>query len=144
MSYWKRHICEVHGHIIEGRLGWLGGETVILDGKPVSSEPLAALRQAAHFFELMDEAGKPRNAEVHFRSRHGGLNSVMVVSIDGVQRANVPPAADDAGLRRVCRYCGYSLDGLEPENKEYRCPECGRHTPCVEVPTDLKAGGWRR
>jgi Zn finger protein HypA/HybF involved in hydrogenase expression len=139
MSYWTRHICEVHGHIIEGRLGWLGAEHILVDGKLVSSDLFAAMRRAGHFFELVDEQGRTRNAEVHFKATRLGLKYVMVVSIDGVQRTIVRPATEAANLRRVCRYCGYSLGGLEPENKEYRCPECGRHTPAIEVGAEVTA-----
>jgi hypothetical protein len=133
MSFWTRHVCEIHGHVIEGRLGWLGGQYVILDGKLISSQPLASIQSRGHFFEIVDEAGKARNAEVRFDSVLWGLKPFMVVSIDGVQRARLPGVPSNASAQRVCRYCGYSLGGLEPENREYRCPECGRHTPAVEV-----------
>jgi len=140
MSYWTRHICEIHGHIVEGRLGYLGGQAVILDGKLVSNQPFAGLGSPGHFFEIIDEHGKPRNVEVRFGLTPLGFNAAMTISVDGIQRARIPGASKDAPVRPVCRWCGYALEGLKPDRGEVKCPECGRHTRSTELGIPPRGG----
>jgi predicted Zn-ribbon and HTH transcriptional regulator len=60
------------------------------------------------------------------------------VLVDGADRAIMQAFKPEAPL--CCANCGYSLQGLTPQNGEVRCPECGRHTSATMLGlTDAKA-----
>lgn len=117
--------------IVEARVGVWGEQFVLVNGARVAHDPWAWLSGAkSHFFVIEDGAGEKRNIEVVFHDRSGGLAVSMYVNvlIDG-ELATRLDEADWHERPSVCPHCGYSLAGIPPENKEIRCPECGRHTP---------------
>jgi len=100
----------IYGQLIEGRIGRLGGQRVLLDGELVSRRLLAGLLPARHVFEITDESGVQRRVEVRWRELdHQGVTLrrvPMVVNIDGEQRC-------------VITASGHRLEGLlgEPERR---------------------------
>jgi len=133
--------CEIHGRLIEIRRGDFGGETVLVDGRPVSRRPFAGVIGVAggsHFFEIEGQDGATHHVEVRLEDamsislralkRELFSGNVFVVSVDGRERCRLMPMkrGDEPTL---CPNCGYDLRNLPVENEEVRCPECGRHTP---------------
>ncbi|MCC6971767.1 MAG: hypothetical protein IT434_16260 [Phycisphaerales bacterium] len=114
----------IHGHRVEFRLGDFGGESIVVNGREVSSIPIN-WNSRGHFIELNDEQGKARAVELRRRSRN--FKYEVIVSVDGQVRA-VLLAEKDSSRPSCCVNCGYELAGLPIENGEKRCPECGRHT----------------
>jgi len=127
----RRFRAEVVGRIIECRIGAWGRQTVLVDGTPVSDKLWAGLSgSVSHFFAIVDSEGKTRNCEVRPIDRLGGLLPVgkVEVVLDGRTTVTLLEVTRDLD-QAACPRCGYSLQGLEPENDEIKCPECGRHTP---------------
>lgn len=116
----------LHGHRVEFRLGEFGGESVIVDGREVSSISINWLERG-HFITLTDEQGRARNVEL--RRRSNKFKYEVVISVDGQPRAVLLAESAAPGPITLCRNCGYDLAGLEEVHGERRCPECGRHTP---------------
>jgi len=114
----------IHGHRVEFRLGDFGGESIVVNGREVSSIAIN-WNSRGHFIELSDEEGKPRAVELRRQSRN--FRYEVIVSVDGQVRA-VLLAEKDSSRPSCCANCGYELAGLPVENGEKRCPECGRHT----------------
>lgn len=114
----------IHGHRVEFRLGDFGGESIVVNGREVSSIPIN-WNSRGHFIELNDEQGKPRAVELRRQSRK--FKYEVIVSVDGQVRALLV-AEKDSSHPSCCTNCGYELAGLPIENGEKRCPECGRHT----------------
>ncbi|MCC6675633.1 MAG: hypothetical protein IT436_00690 [Phycisphaerales bacterium] len=115
----------LHGHRVEFRLSDFGGESIIIDGREVSSNPLNWFGKG-HFFPLTDEDGRARHIEMRRQSKK--FTYEVIVSVDGQPRAILKPETGPPGVLSLCRNCGYDLAGLEEINGERRCPECGRHT----------------
>lgn len=114
----------IHGHRVEFRLGDFGGESVVVNGREISSIPIN-WSSRGHFIELIDEGGKARAVELRRQSRN--FKYEVIVSVDGQVRAVLSP--EKGSVRPTCcSNCGYELAGLPIENGEKRCPECGRHT----------------
>lgn len=120
---------QIHGALIEARRGPLGGESVLLNGRVVSSRPFAGFTRASHFFDVTDEQGNPRLVEVQWIdvSKLGLGKYRVAVRVNGVERARLEPI-DPARPIDVCYQCGYPLKGLPIVHGEIRCPECGRHS----------------
>jgi hypothetical protein len=128
----KVYRTEVHGNLVELRLGELGNEQVLLNGRPISRRPLLVFGPYSHFFDVTDEAGEARHVELRRQdlSKLGlGKYRVLVV-VDGVERCRLEPL-DLRVPPDVCANCGYSLRGQQVEAGEIKCPECGRHTSAV-------------
>lgn len=115
----------IHAHRVEFRLGDFGGESVVLNGKEISSIPIN-WNGRGHFFQINDEQGKTRHVELRRQSRK--FEYEVIVSVDGENRS-VLKAERKSALPTGCRNCGYELAGLPVDHGERRCPECGRHTP---------------
>ncbi len=133
----QRFRGEILGTLVEARVGFWGDQTVLVNGKPVSEKPWAWFTgQTSHFFTLPGPDARDHNVEARFIDRSGGLAVAMRVEIllDGAPFATLPDVAPDE-LPDRCPHCAYSLAGLEPENHEIRCPECGRHTAASLVST---------
>ena len=130
----KTYKVIIHGHIVEARTNEWGAEYVLLDGSLVSRRIFASLHQANHFFDLEDEQGKTRHIEVSWTERSKlGLGKFHVqINVDGVIRCKLKPS-DTKKDPGCCTNCGYSLNGLQIENAEVRCPECGRHTDATFI-----------
>jgi predicted Zn-ribbon and HTH transcriptional regulator len=132
---------EIHGHLLEAQIGDLGGEIVLDNGREASSRPFAGLGIGKpHRFEITDEKGATRHVEVRFEdaSFSLGLKHRVRVLVDGADRAIMRPHKPAAP--QCCHNCGYSLQGLAPQNGEVRCPECGRHTSAAVLGlTDAEA-----
>jgi hypothetical protein len=122
----------LHGRLVEFRHGDLAGETVLLDGRIISSKPFAGLYSPSHFFNIIDEHGKTRHIEMKVQFRWHGMSARVRVSVDGVPRAVLEPARASERLG-CCIACGYELKELAAENGEVKCPECGKHTPAAFV-----------
>jgi hypothetical protein len=136
----KTYRTQLHGHIIEARQGDLGCDRVLIDGKVVSTKYLGGWYGASHFVEIEDEAGKVRHVEISWidRSRLKVGKYRMCLTVDGVVRGEIEPT--DPGLAPgSCTHCGYSLEGLNAENQEIRCPECGRHTSAALIDTPTRS-----
>ena len=121
--------AEVLGHVVEARINPVGGETILLDGAPVSSKPWAYVSgNHEHFFTLVDPRGAVRNVEIRLEDRSGGLQASYRVSLnlDGQPLTTLPEV--ERGKYTRCPHCSYDLQGLQPVNDEVQCPECGRHT----------------
>lgn len=121
---------EVLGCLVELRIGSGGGEIVLVDGALLSRKPWAYLTgQHEHYFGVEDADGETRNVEVRVEDRSGGLQAALrvVVNVDG-EAFTVLPEVDAPARYTRCGHCGYDLHGLEAQNHEVRCPECGRHT----------------
>ncbi len=128
---------ELHGRLLECREGDFGGESVLVDGRVVSNKWWAGWVSGSggvvsHFFAVKDEEGKDRHVEVRWRPKAKtlGLTSTVQVNVDGKERAMLTATPVKSALE-CCMHCGYSLKGLEVENGEVKCPECGRHTGAV-------------
>ena len=125
---------EVAGRLVDVRVGVWGNQTVLVDGKVVSDKGWAGLwGSVSHFFTMADAEGRQRNTEVRLVDRSGGLQVSLRVEVllDGrLARPILEVGSEEAA--GLCPRCRYSLDGLEEENGEIKCPECGRHT-AVEV-----------
>ena len=120
------------GLLLELRVGDMGQESCHLDGKPVTNSPLAGLGLGRHHhFDFVDAAGAAHHAEVLLET--SAIKQVLTLRyrykllIDGRDRCFLE--FFDPKLEGTCRYCGYSLAGIEPVLDERKCPECGRHTP---------------
>jgi hypothetical protein len=125
---------KIHGRHIEGRLGDFGGEFVSVDGRVASERRLTGWLGLPHRFRITDEQGRERGVEVRWstsRLNWRTLMPVMEVHVDGEFRCWVKAAHRQERAR--CYWCGYELRGLELENGEVRCPECGRHTRETEL-----------
>jgi hypothetical protein len=89
--------------VIEGHIGRLGGQRVLLDGELVSRRPLAGLLPSRHVFTIVDETGVHRRVEVRWSELHDAgvtlRRTPMVVAIDGEQRC-------------VITASGHRLEGL--------------------------------
>lgn len=133
----KIYRTEIHGHVIEARQGDLGCDRVLVDGRIISTKYLGGWYGASHFFEIEDEEGNARQVEEGWidRSKIKLGNYRMRISVDGVERGEVPPL-DPLREPGSCMNCGYPLKGLTAENCEIRCPECGRHTATRIVTID--------
>lgn len=132
----REYRAVVHGHAIEVRVGDLGRERVLLDGRLVSHRPFAGWTNESHFIDITDEKGAVRRVEVRVVTPTKGLGLVQKVriSVDGMDRALVDPLSVN---RRpsCCPNCGYNLAGLTPTNGEVKCPECGRHASASLIET---------
>ena len=129
----------IHGQLIEFRHGDFGGETLLINGRPIANRPFGGWWRKPHYFSLKDEANNDRQVELRLVdvSRFGVGKYRMVVSVDGHERARIEPA-DDKRVPNTCANCGYSLAGLPVENIEVRCPECGRHTSALILTRDAE------
>ncbi len=126
----KRFLAEIHGHLLEARVGSFGGELILVDGRPASERPFAGIAPSRpHHVDLADESGRVRAVEVRFEDASGGLQIglLAVVSVDGVERVRLAPHKPGERAGR-CVNCGYALRGLTVTRGEVQCPECGRHT----------------
>jgi hypothetical protein len=125
---------ELHGHLVELRSGGWGGETLLLDGRPVSRKPMAGFYSASHGASLTDEHGRTRLVETRWldASRGLGFRYRVLVLIDGAPRCILDPV-DERARPGCCPHCGYALAGLAPDNGEVRCPECGRHSSALQL-----------
>jgi DNA-directed RNA polymerase subunit RPC12/RpoP len=120
---------EILGCLVEVRINSLGGETILIDGDPVSNHPWAYYTgNHDHCFEITGPDDAEHNLEIRIVDRSGGLQAAMrvVVNLDG-KPLSVLEEVDRQEYTR-CPHCGYDLKGLEPVNDEVQCPECGRHT----------------
>lgn len=120
----------IFGKRVEVRIAGLFQCAVLIDGRPFKSERwwTAGLASKSLFFEMEDEQGVRRNMEACITP--GLFKDTVRVLADG--RLLHQMKTDSApGEDHVCRHCLYPLEGLTPENGEYRCPECGRHTPAA-------------
>lgn len=135
----KVYRTEIHGHLIEARSSDWGSETVLVNGRQVSSKPLAGLFRSSHFFDLKDEQGQQRHVELRWQdvSKLGLGKFRVVVNVDGMERCRLD-AIDLTIPPNTCTYCGYSLQGLPVENNEIRCPECGRHSSAILIGTNAR------
>lgn len=126
--------------MIEGRFGDWGGETVLVDGRPVSQRSLAGwIGSGSHFFEIVDEHGRSRHVDVRFEAPSLGIGRTrLAISVDGIERARLDPVSDSRQAQ-MCLNCGYALVGLPVENGEVRCPECGRHSNATMLGLDSQS-----
>lgn len=130
MLIYRTHL---HGHRVEARFSDMGRETVLVDGREIASRWLYRMLGRTHHFDLTDEQGGLRHVELRLIQADSlGLKYTLKVAVDGVERAALAPVNDRAKPGR-CINCGYELKGLEPHNHEVLCPECGRHTPVIEL-----------
>lgn len=122
----------IHGQLIEFRHGDFGGETLLINGRPVASRPLGGWWRKPHYFIIKDESQKDRQVELRLIdiSKLGVGKYRLVMSVDGVERTRLE-AINDKLAANTCGNCGYSLEGLPADNSEVRCPECGRHTSAL-------------
>lgn len=120
---------EIHGHLIEARYSDFGSRQVLVNGRRIERGLLDGMLGRAFHFDIVDERGGTRHVEVLWVSpaRALGLTPRVRFSVDGVERATLEAERTSRGAGR-CANCGYALDGLRPENGEFKCPECGRHT----------------
>ncbi len=132
-----RFFTHIHGHAVELRIGDLGGETALVNGRVVSSRPFAGWWSGSNRFEMADESGSVRHVELTARavgSLKRLVSYVLDVRVDGIARATLEP--EPSGRKPgMCVNCGYDLAGLVPvpgpdgkPGVEVRCPECGRHS----------------
>jgi hypothetical protein len=130
----KVYRTEIHGHLLEARNSEWGSETVLVDGRQVSSKPLAGIWKSSHHFDLQDEDGRTRHVEVHWLdvSKLGLGKYRVVINVDGVERCRLD-AIDLSVPPSTCPHCGYSLNGLPVVNSEVRCPVCGRHSSAILI-----------
>ena len=113
------------GSLIEIRSGdWR--ETLLVDGKPISSMILGSLRTCSHFFTLTDADGNTRNCEV-LTNPEGLLSTKATVLVDG-RRVQHLKLRGGKVVDLRCPKCEYSLVGQEPSEDRVTCPECGHVT----------------
>ena len=118
---------ELHGKLVEFRLGDFGSEQLLINGQLVNDRLFAGLRPRSHFNDLTDEQGKSRHVEIRVVTQGLKMRYDLAVSVDGVPRPPVASVSASAKFAR-CFNCGYELKGLPVEHGEVRCPECGRHS----------------
>lgn len=118
------------GKLIEARVNGYGGRTLLVGGRFKARKwSFLGLLPTSFFFDMEDAEGAVRAVEVCVVP--GSFNLLMRVLADGHLIEEVKMTSKTQP-DLVCRHCLYSLKGLTPQNGEYRCPECGRHTPATE------------
>lgn len=131
----KSYRTVIHGHLVEMRVGDLGGEEVLVDGRPTSRDIWAGLRAGSHHFDLNGAAGaEDKTVHVEIRrewTRWGFPRNRALVLVDGVERRRLDPMHRDHPMDE-CPKCGYSLTGINAGADGATCPECG--TPVAVLP----------